>query len=138
MEQFENCLLYNTRKLDQELTKLAINEFKHLNLHPTYAYILTYIHKNEYVLTKQIVNTLNLSSSTITRMIDKLIDQGYVIRGSDKSTCVIYLTSHGINLIPEINIAWENFHRKYSTNFEQDQIIKLNDNITEMLATLQK
>lgn len=109
---FNQCILYNAKQLERSLTSIVEQEFMTIDMHPTYAYILTVIASSDYVKTKQISNELTLDSSTVTRMVSKLEAEGYVVKGSDNSPCDIGLSAQGKQLMPAIEAAWERYHKR--------------------------
>lgn len=109
---FNNCVLFNAKKLERKLTCIAEQEFANIGLHHTYAYILTVIAKAEYTKTKNISCALGLDSSTVTRMVSKLEKEGLVQKGSANSPVEISLTAAGKQVIPEITKAWDSYHQR--------------------------
>ncbi len=111
---FNNCILFNVRKVEQILTKLAIEAFKPIGIHPSYGYIMQIVNtEGKAIQIKDIAHEMGLSSSTITRMIDKLEDLGYVRRCSSNKR-IIRLTEAGEELIPSVEECWSNFHALYN------------------------
>ncbi len=128
---FSKCILFNAKRLEKNLSKVAEEEFAAINLHHTYAYILTVISHYEIVKTKDIANTLSLDSSTVTRMVNKLIKDGYVIKGSTSSPVDISLTAKGQKLMPEISGAWERYHERCSKVLGTEQLANLFNMVEE-------
>ncbi len=126
---FGNCLLFNVRNMEQKLTKMADQSFSRINLHPTYGYIITLIGNYEYTKVKVIAEELNLDSSTITRMINKLIKLGYVQKGSDKSKVDLSLTIEGQELLKEVVKCWDDFHSKYKEALSEGELTRLESEI---------
>lgn len=54
-----------------------------------------------------------MSSSTITRFIDKLENQALLKRVKKGKNSLIYLTEKGKQKQAEIDQAWENLHQRY-------------------------
>lgn len=123
---FNDCILYNVKNLERKLTKIAEDEFDEIGLHHTYGYILTVIGSKDYVKTKQISKELCLDSSTVTRMVKKLENEGYVQKGSKNSPVDISLTTKGKALIPDIHKAWDNYHFKCEQLLGDEQITLIN------------
>ncbi len=117
---FNDCILYNAKKLERQLSKLIEEEFSNIGFHHTYAYILTVISRGEYVKTKDISQELSLDSSTVTRMVSKLEKDGLVKKGSEHSKVDISLTEKGSELMPSIALAWDRYHRRC------DELLTLN------------
>ncbi len=121
-----DCLLFNIKKLEGRLSKLAEEQFTKLNLHHTYVYILTIINNYGVTKTKYIAYELGLNSSTVTRMVNKLEQDGYVLRGSKNSKVDILLTEKGKNIMPKIDECWHDFHKRYEEILSYNDVKNLN------------
>lgn len=133
---FNNCMLYNAKKMERMLSQIAEEEFSNIGLHHTYGYILTVIASQDFVKTKTISCQLALDSSTVTRMVSKLEKEGLVVRGSDNSPVDIGLSDAGRKLLPEIKLAWDNYHERCEMIFGSKLSIQLNDVMLEANAKL--
>lgn len=133
---FEQCLLFNAKKLERQLSIIIEEEFENMNFHHTYAYIMTVIASQEFVRTKQISCELGLDSSTVTRMVAKLERDGLVRKGSYKSTVDISLTAKGLDLMPSIRQAWENYHNRCDQLLGAEGKELLNQNLIDINAKL--
>lgn len=129
---FSNCILYNVKKFERELSRIIEEEFNELGMHHTYAYILTFVAAHDYVKTKDIASTLNLSSSTVTRMITKLEDDNLIIKGSENSPVDISLSDSGREFMPLINDAWNRYHERCAKEFDIEQITALQANLKQI------
>lgn len=123
---FNDCMLYNAKKMERMLTQIAEEEFSNIGLHHTYGYILTVIASQEYVKTKTISCELALDSSTVTRMVSKLEKEGLVIKGSEHSPVDISLSAEGRKLLPEIKKAWDNYHERCRAILGSEFALQLN------------
>lgn len=129
---FNQCILYNAKKLERTLSQIVEEEFKNIDMHPTYAYILRVIASADYVKTKHISCQLGLDSSTVTRMVAKLEKDGYVTKGSENSPVDISLTPKGKKLIPEIIKAWDNYHDRCDELLSAEGTKQLNDYLIDV------
>ncbi len=127
------CILYNIKKFERELSKIAEEEFKVIDMHHSYGYILSFIEKNEIVKTKDIAKDLNLNSSTVTRMVAKLEKDGYIIKGSPSSPVDIALSPKGIEKMPIVNATWDKFHARLDETYSASQMQIINELIGELL-----
>lgn len=129
---FNDCILFNSKKLERKLTNIAEQEFEKIGLHHTYAYILTVIDRCGYTKVKVISVELCLDSSTVTRMVNKLENEGLVQRGSENSKVEISLTSKGQELIPAISEAWKSYHTRMDDLLGRTQATSLLQVLTEV------
>lgn len=117
---FKDCILFNSKKLERSLTKIAEEEFANIGLHHTYGYILSVVARAGYTKTKNISCELALDSSTVTRMVSKLEREGLIKKGSDNSPCDISLTTAGEAVMPEVIKAWDAFHKRVNDMLGED------------------
>ncbi len=133
---FNDCILYNAKKLERQLSKLIEEEFANVGFHHTYAYIMTVISRGEYVKTKDISLELSLDSSTVTRMVSKLEKDGLVKKGSEHSKVDISLTAKGKELMPSIVLAWDRYHKRCDQLLTSEGKQDLNTYLIEVTTKL--
>ncbi len=133
---FDNCLFLNVRKLERKLSLILDEEFNKIDLHPTYAYILTLVSQQEYTKVKHISCTLGLESSTVTRMVSKLQCDGFVKKGSAFSPCDISLTQKGKEIIPDLEKCFENFNSYVNSSLGEESRNCLNNDIINFISKL--
>lgn len=123
---FKNCVYFQTKHLDSILNRYAIEEFEMTGFAPSYGFLLLALKKSENKSPSYLAKILNLSPSTITRFIDKLEKDGYVVRDGKVRNKQINLTELGDAKIPVIIQAWKNLHERYMTYLtkEQEQMIQ--------------
>lgn len=115
MNELLNCCLYFTAsKLDRVITKMADEEFSIIGLSPTYAFLMMVVKENPGISPTDISKELNVTPSTTTRFIDKLVMKGLVERKSTGKFSSIYLTEKGEEIQGDINRAWESLYHRYS------------------------
>lgn len=133
---FNNCILFNVKMLERQLSQIAEEEFTKIGIHHSYGYMLTVIASKEYIKTKEIAATLNLKSSTVTRMVTKLEHDGLVTKGSIHSPVDISLSEKGKEFMPEINDVWNSFHQRISSVISVNQTNLLNQEIFSILTSI--
>jgi DNA-binding MarR family transcriptional regulator len=56
---------------------------KEVSITPSQGFVLRFVEKNSSTNVKSIAETLNITSSAATQLIDGLVDNGYLVRQSD-------------------------------------------------------
>ncbi len=135
---FTNCMLFNAKQLERQLSVIAEEEFKAIGMHHSYGYMLTAIASKEYIKTKEIATILGLKSSTVTRMVAKLENDGLVKKGSENSKVDISLTTKGKQLLPEIKTVWDNFHIRVEKLISANEQANINQTLIETNLKLAK
>lgn len=133
IEQLEDCLLFKTRVIEYKLNQIAKDYFNKFGYHMTYAYILKAVYFKKEINPKQLAEEIYIIPSTVTRMVDKLIEDGLVSQGNEKSKKVIYLTKKGNDLMPSLLEAWENYHHAIKEEFGEEEVQSLSKSMSNLM-----
>ncbi|MCT4613738.1 MAG: MarR family transcriptional regulator [Marinifilaceae bacterium] len=125
---FDCCLFFTLSSLTRQITEMAEKEFRQIGLGPSYAYLVLLVAKNPGLTQKELSQRMNLKSSTLTRLFDKLVNKGIIEKIQDGREVNIYVTPEGEVASKNITIALNALHKKYelalgesfSTNFISD------------------
>lgn len=133
-----SCLFFSTTKLSRALGKVAEEAFAKTGLSPSHAFLLTLVNQNGGMMQKDLGETLHLTPSTITRLIEKLELKQLVTKRLEGKQAYLNPTPKGLALQKEITESWEQLHRQYDsilTEEEKAQFIaisgKLLKNVTK-------
>ena len=77
---FDRCLYFNANHLSRVVNKMMTDAYAPMGLSAAHAYLLRLVIENPGMLQKEIGAMLHLEKSTITRFIDKMVDEGYLER----------------------------------------------------------
>ena len=77
---FCNCLYYSANALGRVMTRMADEEFAITGLAPSHAFVLIIVNKNQGIRPGLIAEQMQLSPSTVTRLIEKMEHRGLVLR----------------------------------------------------------
>ena len=111
--QLESCLFFSTVKLARELSKVADEAFAKTGLSPSHAMLLYIINDKGGVQQKAIGETLHLTPSTITRLIEKLEQKGYVAKQSEGKTVFLGTSEAGQAMQTALSEAFNQLHAVY-------------------------
>ena len=109
-----NCLYYASNALSRIMTKMADEAFATTGLSSSYAFLLMTVIDNPGIQPKEISEKMQLTASTITRLVEKMEFRGYLIRKNVGRASEVYPTKDAIALQPKIKEAWSNLYKKYS------------------------
>jgi len=109
----EGCLFFNANALSRSLLKIAESEFKALKISPAHASFLLVVYDNPGISPKQISSQLNLTPSTISRFLESLVKKRLLTRTSKGKSAFIFPTNKGLELQPDIALAYKNLCLKY-------------------------
>ncbi len=130
------CLYFATSKLARAFSKLADEAFAKTGLSPSHAVILYTINKRKKMPQKDLGELLNLTPSTVTRLIDKLQMRGYVEKESDGKAVCLMCTEKGLAEQETITEAWNTLHQSYDaylTDEERQQFLNVSQKLLEQM-----
>ncbi len=108
------CLLFAANTLARAITAMGEAEFGKLGLAYSHAYLLREVVNKPGITPSLLSETLHLTASTITRLVEKLEQKQLVVRSTEGKNTLIRPTETGIALYPDILAAWERLWERYS------------------------
>lgn len=108
------CLYYAANALGRVMTKMAEEEFAITGLAPSYAFLLMSVNEKPGIQPGELSEQMQLTPSTVTRLIEKMELRGFVERKSSGRITQVYPTAKSESLDPKIKEAWLNLHKRYS------------------------
>ncbi|RFZ78484.1 MarR family transcriptional regulator [Lacrimispora amygdalina] len=122
------CLFFTTVKLSRVFGKIAEEAFSKTGLSPSHALLLYLVNQKEEILQKELGETLHLTPSTITRLIEKLERKTLVSKRCEGKSVILSTTPQGIALQKSIMESWISLHEQYQgilTEEETAQFLNL-------------
>lgn len=112
--KFCGCLYYSANALARIMTKMADEEFAHTGLTSSYAFLLMTVNGEPGIQPKEISRHMQLTPSTVTRLIEKMEYRGLLERKQTGRITEVYPTDTGLELNVKIKKAWAGLYRKYT------------------------
>ena len=109
-----NCLYYSSNALSRILTKMADDAFKAVGLAPSYAFLLMTVNEKPGIQPGEISEEMQLSPSTVTRLVEKMENQGYLKRISEGRATNVEPTQESLDMHGQILEAWKQLNERYS------------------------
>jgi DNA-binding MarR family transcriptional regulator len=131
-----SCLYYSANALSRIMSKMADEEFAITGLSSSYAFLLMVVNKKPGVQPKMISEELQLTPSTITRLIEKMEQRKFLERKSIGRITEVYPTQKSIELDKKIKEAWKNLYLRYSALIGEEASKNLTAAITETASKL--
>lgn len=110
---FSQCLFYSANALARNLTRLAEEEFSSSGVAPSYAFLMMTVNAEPGSKPSLISQKMQLSPSTVTRLIEKLEIKGYLERKVNGKYTLVYPTPLGTSLGIKLQKSWNNLQRRY-------------------------
>ena len=112
--QYCQCLYYSANALARIMTRIADEEFASLGITPSYAFLIMSVNNKPGIQPGEISGEMQLTPSTVTRLIEKMEHKGFLERRSNGKFTEVYPTSAGEEMIPRIKSCWMNLYLRYS------------------------
>lgn len=110
----DECLYFAASRLTRVVTKMAEDEFAKTGLSPTYAFLMMAVFDKDGITQKELGETLHLQPSTVTRLIDKLVNKELIEKKTDGRLTRIYCKDKGKELEGLIYESWNRLREKYN------------------------
>ncbi len=108
------CLYYSANALSRMMTKMADEEFAVTGLTSSYAFLLMTVNAQPGIRPTEISRHMQLTPSTVTRLIEKMEHRGLLERQQMGRTTEVYPTEASLALNNKIKEAWSNLYKRYS------------------------
>lgn len=107
------CLYYSANALGRVMTRMADEEFAMTGLAPSYAFLLMSINEKPGIQPSELAVHMQLTPSTVTRLIEKMEQKGYVTRQSVGRATEVYPTEKSQQIDAKIKEAWKSLYTRY-------------------------
>lgn len=130
--RFSKCLYFSTNALARKVEKLALDTWKAVDLSPSHGYLLLVVLDEPGVQPGYLADELQLTPSTVTRLIEKLESKKLVVRTTEGKVTNIYPTPKAKELYPRMRKCVEDFYMLYSKVIGEQESDKLVTTINRM------
>lgn len=113
-EIYSNCLYYATNAFSRKINRIADEEFAATGLSSSYCFILMTVNSNPGATIGYIADTMQLAYSTVSRMIEKLENKGYVKRSAIGRYTEVYPAEKAVNMQKKLIESWQALFGKLS------------------------
>ncbi len=131
-----SCLYYSANAFARVMTKLADEAFASTGLAPSYAFLLMTVNGKAGVQPKEISEQMQLTPSTVTRLIEKMEQKQYVVRKSVGRAVEVFPTDKSLALQPQLKSAWEELYKKYAATLGDEKASMLTVEIYDAFKKL--
>ncbi|ULQ52546.1 MarR family winged helix-turn-helix transcriptional regulator [Flavihumibacter fluvii] len=123
------CIYFASGALARKMEKLAIESWKKVGLAPSHAYLLMLVIDDPGIQPGRLAEELQLSPSTITRLIEKLEEKKLVIRTNEGKLTNVYASPKGKELLPQLKSCVNEFNEISAAMLGKEESIRLVQNI---------
>ncbi|HLK96198.1 MAG TPA: MarR family winged helix-turn-helix transcriptional regulator [Hymenobacter sp.] len=108
------CLYFSANAVARLLTGMAEEEFAPTGLSPSHAFVLMTVCHKPGLQAGEISRELQLTPSTVTRLVEKLEHRKLLERQSVGRQTRVTPTAAAITLLPEVKAAWTQLFSRYT------------------------
>ena len=120
--KYAQCLYFTSNALARKVEKLAIESWKPVDLSPSHAYLLMMAIETPGVQPGCIANHLQLTPSTVTRLIEKLEEKKLLVRTTEGKSTNVYPTPKANNLKEELKTCVHEFAKNAMKYWEKRKV----------------
>lgn len=132
-----SCLTYSVNAMSRLMTKIADEEFAATGLTSSYAFLLMSVNEKPGITPSELTKQLQLTPSTVTRLIEKLEAKGLVNREQSGRMTEVYPTSVGVEMNGPIKKAWDKLFIRYTSLLGQERAERLTKDLAEAIMILE-
>lgn len=123
--KYSKCIYFTSNALARKIEKLAIESWKRVNLSPSHGYLLMLLLEEPGMQPGNIAAQMQLTPSTITRLIEKLEAKKLVVRTADGKITNVYPSPRAKEMLPELKACVGDFYNSYSKLLGTEESNKL-------------
>ncbi|WP_153796345.1 MarR family winged helix-turn-helix transcriptional regulator [Foetidibacter luteolus] len=109
--RYASCIYFSASALARKVEKLALESWKPVGLSPSHAYLLLIVLDDAGIQPGALAEQLQLSPSTITRLIEKLEERKLVVRTTEGKVTNVYPTPKAKALLPDMKKCMDEFDK---------------------------
>jgi DNA-binding MarR family transcriptional regulator len=113
-DTFCKCLYYSANALSRNITRIAEDAFKPVELAPSYAFIIMAINRKPGVNAGELAKIMQLKPSTMTRLIESLEKRKYLQRIHDGKYVTIFPLKKSQDLQEQLLVCWQSLYKTYT------------------------
>lgn len=110
---YYQCLYFSANALARSITRLAEDAFAPTGLSPSHAFILMTVADRPGVHPGEVAQKMQLTASTVTRLIDALERRALVRRATGGRAVAVQPTKEGARLAESVRDAWRQLYLRY-------------------------
>lgn len=130
------CLYFSSNAMARKIEKLAAQSLNKVDLSPSHAYLLMLVIEKPGIQPSDLVGQLQLTPSTVTRLIEKLEAKKLVIRTTQGKMTNVYPATKAKTLLPRLKECLDHFYATYSTILGKKESTRLAVNMNKLADKL--
>lgn len=132
------CLYHSANAFARVMTKMADEAFAPTGLSTSYAFLLMTVNDTPGIQPKTISCHMQLTPSTVTRLIEKMEYRGMLERKSVGRATEVFPTEKSLALKPDLKKAWQNLYKRYTKILGKETADQLTDDIHKAYLAIEQ
>jgi DNA-binding MarR family transcriptional regulator len=130
--RFSKCLYFSANAFARKVEKLAADSWKKINLTPSHAYLLMTVIEEPGVQPGKLADEMQLTPSTITRLIEKMEAHKLVVRTTEGKVTNVYPTPKANQLYPQMKNCRDEFYTNCISFLGVEESKRMAQNINKL------
>lgn len=132
------CLYFSSNAIARALTKMAEEEFAQTGMSPSHGFILMTVNKQPGIFAGDLAKAMELTPSTVTRLLEKLEQKNLIERKSEGKYTRIFATDEGRQQQYTLENSWKRLGDRYGNIIGREKGQHLSAYLTEALMSIQE
>lgn len=115
------CLYFTANAVARQITRMAEEALKPVNLCPSGALLLSLVHDQPGLTPSEAASRLHLAPSSVTRFADGLERRGLVRREPDGRLMRLHPTPAAGEVMPDVKTCWQTLYDRYNGIVGEDE-----------------
>ena len=120
------------------MTRIAEEKFAATGLSPSYAFLVMTVNDKPGIQPKEISEMMQLTPSTVTRLIDKMEQKGLLARKSLGKNTEVWPTENGEKLNTLIKSSWKEMYNYYVEILGEENAVTLTSEVYNAATKLEE
>jgi DNA-binding MarR family transcriptional regulator len=112
--RFCRCLFFSVNALARKVSKLAEDSWKEAPMSASLSYVQMIVNEAPGISAGDLAQELQLAPSTMTRFLEKLEKEGYLIRKQEGKQVLVFSTEKGLAIQDVLRTCLVKFYQNYS------------------------
>lgn len=126
---YSRCIYFTSNALARKTEKLAQESWSKVDLAPSHAYLLMLALEQPGIQPSVISAQLQLTPSTVTRLIAKLEQKKLLVRTTEGKITNVYPSPKGKALLPRLKMCQDEFYKRYSKMLGEEESARLSSSM---------